>query len=827
MIASILENIRAETNPILLMGDVNFDRLTDNPENQHFEEELLSHGIIRLPLPETRTTNTCKSSIDCICTNMPNSTVKFNIFQTGLSDHTGQQCLLHLESKIPQTSVSEHRRNFSKQNLQNLKTDLMKVDWSYVYNEPDAEEMYNAFYRNVRLNLDLTCPNKKSRTKKRSKQNGKYDEEARRLKEDFLRAFRKYEVTGNAVDKAEMITKKKDYDLKLRNLKRTAATEYINKSDNKSKALWTIINSEKQAKNPSVTPLQMEINGTFENNPSLIAENLNKFFAEVAENTLIKNRNDLHYVPQSIQNPPIRQYIEVFNFAPTNEKEVLEIISSLKSKLSCGLDEVPSKAVKHCAEQLAAPLAAVINKSFEQGHFPSLLKLSKIYPKHKTGTTTKLENYRPISLISTFSKIIEKIAIKRMTEHLQNQELLTKHQHGFLKGRSTLSALVSLVEFVTDQLEDNKLVAAVMVDYSKAFDCLGHDLILTKLATLGVRGRSGNWIASYLEGRQQLVELQTTTNGKKTSFKSTFQPSNRGVPQGSVLGPFLFVLFTNDFPNSINYNSVMYADDTTLLLTTSTAEELHSDIISSTQETLHYCLQNDLVINPKKTTCINFSRRLDEIPKIPDLLVEKEAKLLGVTIDSDLSWTTHVNNLSKKLASGVFVVRRMKWIGGLDIAKAAYYALIESHIRYGLTVWGGTTKQNLNRILVLQKKAIRTLADLKPTESCRESFKALGILTVISLYIHTVVTHTHQQDYRRGKNIHHYNTRRAKDYILPLHHTTQYSKKPSYIGRKLYNALPESLKNLNTQQLKRQLQDWLVERPLYTLEEFFTMTQTY
>lgn len=824
MIAEILDRAQTERKMLILMGDVNYDRLTDNLENKRFEEELLTYGITRLPLPATRITSTSKSSIDCICTNLPDTTIDFNIHQTGLSDHTGQTCLLNLIRTGSQTPVSELRRNFNKQNLESLRAELSKEDWDSVYNLSDAERMYNAFYRIVRLNLDLTCPNKMSRLKQRAKINVKYNEEAKILKKDYLIAFQRYELTGNAADKEAMSSKKKSYDLKLRNLKRIAAVEQINKSDNKSKAIWAIINSEKQTKCSSDNPLKLEINSKIENNPSLIAEHMNKFFAETAEITLQTNRKGLHCNAPHIQNTTEQNPVTL-KFSPTTEKEVRDVIMSLKSKLSCGIDEVPSKAVKFCAEQLAAPLAAVTNKSFEQGHFPSLLKLSKIYPKHKKGSNTKTENYRPISLISTFSKIIEKIAIKRMTEHLEKQELLSKHQHGFLKGRSTISALGSLVELITDQLEDNKLVAAVFVDYSKAFDCLGHDQILAKLATLGIRGKSGDWITSYLEGRKQFVEIQSTANRKKTSFRSCARPSTRGVPQGSVLGPFLFVLFTNDFPSFINdskADTIMYADDTTLIHHTETAQELYLEIMSSTEKTLQYCLQNDLAINPQKTICINFSRRQDVIPEIPDILVENETKLLGITIDSDLSWTNHVNKLSKTIGSGIFVVRRLMWVGGLDIAKTAYYALVESHIRYGLCVWGGTTKQNLDRILILQKKAIRTLASLEPTESCREAFKDLGILTVICLYIHTVILYTYQQPYTRGENIHHYNTRRAKDYLLPIHHSTQYSKKPSYMGRKLYNALPESMKNLSSAKLKKQLHDWLLERPLYTLEEFFT-----
>ncbi|KAG8280248.1 hypothetical protein J6590_108441 [Homalodisca vitripennis] len=247
-----------------------------------------------------------------------------------------------------------------------------------MYNMPEG--MYNAFYQTVRLNLDHTCPNKKSRLKKIPKLNVKHNEEAKLLKMDYLNAFQRYEMTGNAADKEVMNSKKKSYDLKLRNLKRIAAAEHINKPDNKSKAIWSIINLEKQSKRTCDTLLKLEINNKIENNPSLIAEHLNKLFAETAEEKLNTNRTGLHCAAPPIPNSSIEQFSATLQFSQTTEKEVIDVINSLKSKLSCGLDEFPSKAIKFCAKQLAAPLAAVINKSFEHGHFPSLLKLTKFIP---------------------------------------------------------------------------------------------------------------------------------------------------------------------------------------------------------------------------------------------------------------------------------------------------------------------------------------------------------------------------------------------------------------------------------------------------------------
>ncbi|XP_054259865.1 Bardet-Biedl syndrome 7 protein homolog [Macrosteles quadrilineatus] len=549
ILSEVLESLQADTKTVVLMGDINIDRLTENASSNYLEEELSTFGVRRLPLPATRITNHSRTSIDCICTNTHDNAIDFAIINAGIADHTGQTCTLKIQSEVTAKTDMSQKIFFSRKNLDSMKDELSKENWIKVHNAPDAEEAYSAFQRTVRLILDHACPIKKIRAKQKGQKiKVQYDEEVKILKEDFLDALHQYELTG-----------------------------------------------------------------------------------------------------------------------------------------------------------------------------------------------------------------------------------------------------------------------------IKAFDCLGHNLILRKLTALGIEGMAKDWVASYLKRRTQIVEIRQNTNGRKSVHRSTQLSINRGVPQGSVMGPFLFILFTNDFPDFIrndNCETIMYADDTTLLFMHDLPQELHSNILSSTDKALQYCLQNDLAINPSKTTQLNFSRKHEQIQEIPEITVEKNSKLLGLTIDEDLSWNDHIHNLTKKLASGVHVIKRMKWIGGLETAKTAYYAVIESHIRYCLISWGGTSEANLNKVLVLQKKAVRALSGLERLDSCREAFKSLKLLTVTALYIHGVVLYTKKLNLPRNENFHSYHTRKAADYNLPIHHTTQYSRKPSYIGRKIINSLPNNLKNATGNQFKQQLWDWLVDRPV-------------
>lgn len=828
ILSNILDHSKAHSKLFILTGDINIDHLKpNNPDSLMLDNELAMQNIRRLPLPPTRITPDTSTSIDCICTNIPEHDLSATILQTGLSDHTAQMCSLDFGKN--DTNTQTLRRQMGRRNLDQLKSLLSIKNWDTVHNAEDAESAYNIFEGVLQTALDISCPQKKNISKFKSKPIHYYDQESAEIKAAYLRALNTFEKTGKAEDKEIMVNMKKMYDSKLRTLQQNANTHKIMTSDNKSKAVWDLIHTETHAKQLSKTCPKLKSGNTVIDNPVQVAEQLNIYFTQIAEVTVQQNNQRLgDRRPEEDLNLLNPSLIQPFHLTPTTWKEVSQVIHSLKNKSSCGIDEYSSKTVKHCTEELTQPLTSIINKSFSLGQFPTKLKVSKVYPKHKKGPKTDPKNYRPISLISTFSKIIEKIVLKRLTTHLKQYDLITDSQHGFQKGKSTLSAIISLVESIIDSVEEGQFVTALFLDYSKAFDCLGHDLISKKLTTLGVRGLENKWFVSYLKERSQVVEIQHTSSGLTSMFRSCPQPITRGVPQGSVLGPILFILLTNDFPVLIENDStscIMYADDTTLLLRNDSAEELYNKSVTSLQNATSYSILNDLAINPDKTIQVHFSKKKVVPASIPNITVANQTKFLGVTLDSGLTWTDHLNNISKKISTGIYVVKRIKGVGTQEAAKIAYYALIESHIRYGLIIWG-TSVGNLKRVLVLQKKAVRTLANLEPLQSCQQAYQTLGILTVPALYIYEAILHVDKLHLQTHMDLHNYPTRHASKFTLPQHRTALYEKKPSYIGRKFKNLLPDYLRNLTGNRLKNPLREFLLKRPVYTIEEFLESANT-
>lgn len=202
------------------------------------------------------------------------------------------------------------------------------------------------------------------------------------------------------------------------------------------------------------------------------------------------------------------------------------------------------------------------------------------------------------------------------------------------------------------------------------------------------------------------------------------------------------------------------------------------------------------------------------------LELKNNTKQLGIIIDSNLSWKPHVEQLGKILSSGTFVICRLKQVTNLETARTAYFALLESHLRYGIATWGGTTSTNMEKVLIDQNRAIRCLAGLGCQDSCQATFVKLKILTVIAIYIQETILDTASSTQPRNQDAHNYNTRNSTAYALPPHHLTLFSKKPTYAGAKFYNHLRGDMKNSNPQQLKRRLTTWLLKRPFYTTEEF-------
>lgn len=506
---------------------------------------------------------------------------------------------------------------------------------------------------------------------------------------------------------------------------------------------------------------------------------------------------------------------------PVSEAELFNIINELKKSNSAGLDNISCNVLKCAVNFIVKPLAFLINKSISEGVFPNILKIARIVPIHKKGEKTHVENYRPISLLSSLSKILERVMLNRMLSFITKNKILNKAQHGFRKNLSTKTAILEFINVLYNRLDNNEKCIGIFMDLSKAFDMVAHDLLLHKLHNYGFRGRVYNWLKSYLLGRSQLVDI----NG----CKSDILKINYGVPQGSVLGPVLFILFVNDLPNIVQENNlIMFADDNSYLCSNANM----SDVLLLTQHMLNTFVfwfnNNKLYLNREKTVFMHFTPNSSLLNKSELIKVESKSiaqvtsvKFLGLHLDNSLNWEVHINSLCSKLSPICYALYRLRDLASREVVLAYYHAQFVSRMTYGILFWGASTKNV--RIFRIQKKAVRNIVGIPRNTSCREIFLSLRILTLTSLYILEILLYVKNnfQHFHQNNFFHKYHTRANTDLSIPLHSLSLYEKSPIYMGIKLYNKLPQTLKDIeNIKIFKNKLTTYLMGKAFYTIEEY-------
>ena len=322
-------------------------------------------------------------------------------------------------------------------------------------------------------------------------------------------------------------------------------------------------------------------------------------------------------------------------------------------------------------------LAHLINCSQKSGIFPENGKIARVIPVYKgKGSKHSFENYRPISLLPVFSKIIERLIYNKIFEFLVRYEILFESQFGFRAGHNTMHATLDFIKTIEDSIEAGNFAIGIFCDLSKAFDTLNHEILLEKLEHYGIRDTALTWFKSYLDGRHQYVEL----NG----YKSTTLPLEVGVPQGSILGPLLFLLYINDLPSATNLKSVMFADDTNLLILGNNLEALTTLLNSELEGVSDYFKANQLKLNAKKTKMVIFRRKalpasnsqVDVFLDGERLEISDEAPFLGVTIDSTLNWEKHCNSVANKITRNNGMLNRVKNILPPPTLKLLYHSFV-------------------------------------------------------------------------------------------------------------------------------------------------------
>ena len=362
--------------------------------------------------------------------------------------------------------------------------------------------------------------------------------------------------------------------------------------------------------------------------------------------------------------------------------------------------------IANCDFAFTHTLAYVINSSFSQGIFPSSLKKARVVPIHKGGTKIDVANYRPISLLSSFSKIYEKLMHIRVLDFLDSNGSLFENQYGFRPGMSCEHAILNAQNSILHSLNNKQIAVLLLLDYSKAFDVIEHPILLQKLEHYGIKGIALKWFQSYLSDRQQSVSV----NG----VDSSPEVINYGVPQGSILGPLLFIIYINDLPYISNLAKfILYADDANIIVTGYSEEEVQAKLKQITTLLVKWVDSNGLALNLKKTHYMVFSNRRTEHLKIDvniagtEIARVTEARFLGVILDEKLTWSKHISTIKIKIARYMGIMYRLKRHLPLKVRLQLFHSFVQSRLNYCTLVWGFASKSHIESLFAKQKQGVR------------------------------------------------------------------------------------------------------------------------
>lgn len=780
---------------VIIGTDHNVNLNKSSPEASDFLNLIRSFNMYASIIEPTRNT----SSLDTFITNLDSWNYKAIVSQEQISDHKHVLLSVKCSSRIDRSvngrdAQTVNYRVFNGKNSQNFcetVSNLTKSWYDNIVHLP-AEDAFSHFFLNFKNTFDVCFPvlSKKIRVTENSNRPGKirpskwYTPELAVLKNFILL------VNGNAKRKPELIPMlqrlRKEYRLKLRQAKITATADAISKSANPCKTAWNFINSSKAES--CVPDLGFAK-----------ADNFNKYFLDSVD-ALVNGCTG--NTVNAIDNVPIIN--GCFVWKPVLEKDVVNIVYSFKASKSKDIYDMTVDVLKSVIWVIAPILAFLVNNCLASGVFPNILGKSRTVPVYKKGPRDSVSSYRPISIVPVFAKVFEAIILLQLYEYFEVHRLLVPAQYGFRKGRSTVSAVDCLLQEILKAFEGKMHTSVLCCDLSRAFDCISHKILLSKLERYGVRGGALKVLISYLHLRQQVVSW----NGKN----STLMFVKHGVPQGSMLGPFLFVVAINDLYHSVLGNAILYADDTTLFASHTDYATAITTARSLLETASNWFKDNKLVLNESKTQEITFSLKND--------VHVNSVKLLGFNLDSKLVWDDHVNMLCIRLSRVLYLLRRLKNELPVDFVKLAYYAFFHSHLTYGIRLWGHSS--GTYRLLLLQKRAIRIISGAGWLEHCRPLFCMNQIFTVYSLYIFYCLLEIKnvEPNLIRNQHVHGYLTRNSSNLFINRYRLSKTINCYPVTGIRYFNALPHEVRSLPKTKFAQVVRSWLLDHPLYSLGEF-------
>lgn len=715
-----MENIltkldRHRNKHIILAGDFNIDlaKIEHDSNSQHLIDTTTRFNFLQIINRPTRITEHSATLIDHIYTNKIHDMISSGIVTFDISDHLATYITIALHDhrgtlENDDNATSEYSK-INTELLANFHELLANETWDDVNNATDTQTKYDKFIETYSTHYNSAFPKSVPR-RKNERKNAKpwilpWLEDACCRKNKLYHEF----ITSPTIENKKKYDRMKKFTQKhINQAKNKYYSSLFNKHRDDSKKQWQMINTLLNRLKPKTNTFRLKDDtGNITSNPTDVAEQFNQYFTTIADR--LKTQTATDNDPSSDYKSTLSDEVPNTLFLnPSSPSEVNDIINSLHNKVTSDSDIRALKAAS-TIPSFNAILCDVINSSFQNGIFPSQLKIAKVIPIHKAGSKSDVSNFRPISLLSAFSKIFEKHMHFRVYNFLQHNNCLYDMQYGFRKSRSCEHALLVAQNEIMTALNKKQIALLLLIDFSKAFDMVSHDILLHKLKHYGIRGTAHDWFKSYLEDRSQYVSI----NGKS----STTERLKYGVPQGSILGPLLFIIYINDIPE-INKIAkfILYADDANIILTADTLDEIVLLYEELSTALVSWVSNNGLLLNIRKTNYMIFTRQRQLnlntlVLKIGGIPIERKsvARFLGVLLDDKLTWTQHIAAIKSKMSRFIGALYRLKHILPLKARLMIFNSLVQSHLNFCSLIWGLTNKSKVELLFTTQKKAIRAI----------------------------------------------------------------------------------------------------------------------
>ena len=728
----IMDLCTALGNEIIIMGDLNCDFLAKRAiptECKQLKVIFKTLNFTQRILQATRITQVSKTLLDVFATNCPQNISLSGVASTSLSDHSmifGVRKLNHRKAPA-QTKLL---RNYANYDPNLFCQDLNKVDWdipeislgntvqrSFCLNDLWSN-FRSAFVRVADHHAPLiqkrvrginNCPWMTSDIKKDIRQRDYYLKKARKNNkdEDWLNYRSARNRVTNIIKKAKNM-----YNRKL-----------VDDNSNDPKAFWktikNILPGEGKTKVSSIV-----IDGEHCTDSKKIANVFNNFFIGAVKRLMETIRSTGTFVT------PVRSKLTndrktgtpPFKFEVVTQEFVKINLKKLKTKKSSGLDNISPRLLIDSAEIVAGPLTSIINASLTIGVIPDDWKCARVTPLFKKGKRNDMDNYRPISVLPVASKLLERAVHSQLYCFLSKHKLLSPHQCGFRKHHSTESAAISLTDSIRRGMDQGLLTGSVFIDLRKAFDTVDHETLVTKLETFGIADIELTWFREYLSNRKQVVAVENEL--------SDLGCISTGVPQGSILGPLLFVLLMNDLPDRLNLcSTLMYADDTVLFYSSKDIQDIETVLTRELKVVSTWLTENNLYLHKDKTESVLFGTgaRLSKVTNL-DIsvngnLIKRKSQYtyLGIVLDETLSFNAHVKYVLSKAGKRLGMLGRIRDNLTMSTSNIIYKSFILPVLDYCDTVWNCCGKGNADLLERLQRRAARIIMKKSSSDEALKS----------------------------------------------------------------------------------------------------------